>query len=674
MRNSCTISMKVFMRSKRYSLPYIVAVIACCAIMLSLHNTESSTVDFLTSSLTLGIWGFLYFAFAGYEFTSMLRRVNGEECISSMHGAQRELIASQLFTLCIPLSLWSAVVFGWQIVDYVQRGLTYAPYLLHCILAVTLYFFLPGFLGIMLGICLSRVFRPTAYALIIFVVLLCSSIGPDLFTGVTIAGVDVASLFDWFSITVPNSTWIADTVYGIPMEKCRWLLVLFWGLLMLSYMIWKYKPIGERVAAFLTCICLITSTLCGVRFALRDNDYILIKDKRMDGILTGEYNYRLNTPDTCEETTDADFVVEKYELYFSIKDSLSAVATMQVSPSDLDHYYFTLYHGYSVSSVVNEKGDDLDFTQNGDYLDITVSGTTETITIIYSGNGNKYYANRQGISLPGYFAYYPIAGYQSVWDESNSSFSVNTTFTEAEFYIEVDTTKTVYSNLTETSRNTFEGTTDTVSLYAGLLEQAEIDGVTYIYSPVSEQSIEIDEEEVSEAWEALCALTGETRTLSLAGKVIILQPLTIVSASGQNESAVILKDQILLRDYQPSAEGICRSYFESGLPVSSDTSLLRQVFLDELFSEGASATSEKPAYDDLQMLLKYDSADEILDEEEWEEYLYESEVLFYELMEYQMTYLGKETVMQEVYQYLMEDDHLVDQVDFLYDLGGDQDA
>lgn len=670
MRNSCAVSIKLFVRSMRYIVPYAAVLCISSVVMLLLHQSELTAVDFLTSSLMLGIVGFLYFSFTGYELTSTLSRVGGEECVSALPAAKRSLVFAQILTMMLPLLLWSALLFGGQVLDYTQRGLTYTPYLLHALLAVLLYGFAPGCLGLLLGACLAKTDRPTAYALMIFATLLCSSIGLTLFGGGTIGGISLASVFDWFSITVPNSTWLADTVYGVAMEKCRWILAAFWTLLLTGILLWSYRAQGNRAASVITCLCLIAAALCGVRFALRGGDSILIKDQRSDGILQGEYTYRL--AHESEETAEADFTVKRYELSFSIDDSLDAVATVQVSPTNLEEYRFTLYHGYTVSSVVDDSGEALSFVQDGDYLTIASVGPVESLTITYSGNGNKYYANSQGISLPGYFAYYPMAGYLTVWDDSSNSFSVNTDFDETEFYVQVSSSQRVFSNLPQTSENTFEGVTDTVSLYAGLMEQTEIDGVTYIYSPVSDQTIEIDKTSVAELWENLCALTGETRSLSLDGKVIIFQPLTIVSAAGQNEGAVILADQLLLCDFQPSAESICRSYFESGIPVSTETSLLRQVFLDALFSESDADTNEKPAYSDLQMLLKYNSADEIIDTEEWEAYLYESEVLFYELMDYQVTQLGKDVVMREVYQYLTETEHSVNQVDFLYSLGGEE--
>lgn len=218
--------------------------------------------------------------------------------------------------------------------------------------------------------------------------------------------------------------------------------------------------------------------------------------------------------------------------------------------------------------------------------------------------------------------------------------------------------------------------TDTVSLYAGLMTQADIDGVTYIYSPLNGLPAGIDVSDAAKKWDDLCALTGEVRELSLDGKIIIYQPLTTGASSAENESAVILGDQVLLCNYQPSPEGICLAYFESGLPIQPNTGLLRDLFLNSLFSESNADKVEKPPHEALQMLCKYDFAGEISDTDEWEEYLYESHVTFYQLMKYQLGHLGKDYVMKEIYKYLTNEDEnsSINQVDFLYYLGGDNDA
>ena len=76
--------------------------------------------------------------------------------------------------------------------------------------------------------------------------------------------------------------------------------------------------------------------------------------------------------------------------------------------------------------------------------------------ISYSGQTWKYFANEQGIALPGYFPYYPVAGHLSIWDQNSNSLKVNTRFNETSFSVRVNTALKVFSNLPEQAdRNNF---------------------------------------------------------------------------------------------------------------------------------------------------------------------------------------------------------------------------
>ncbi|MCD8010857.1 MAG: hypothetical protein LUF34_08780 [Lachnospiraceae bacterium] len=629
----------------------------------SLLGKEASAVDYLTSSLLLGVLGFLYFAFAGYELSSMLQRANGEESLASAK-ASGNLVLAEMITLLMLLFFWSALVFGFQVADYYLRNLSYPSYLSHALKAVFLYVFMPGVLGILLGIILREISRATAYCWMILITLLCSPVALLLYSGSTIAEFSLASVLDWFAITVPNSGWTADAVYGVGMETCRWVLAAFWTLLFLCILFGRFRRERGRIYSVASGLCLFLSLLCGVRFALRGDDCIVMKDSR-EAVIMDEDTWR--DSHGTGEVEEADFQVEKYDLSLTVNSTLEAEVTMKVSSTNLDSYCFTLYHGYEVSEILDEEGEALSFTRDGDFLDVQAPGNTECITIRYSGNGNKYYANSQGISLPGYFAWYPMAGHLLLWDEESSSYTIHADFPETDFLVQISCGKTVYSNLSRVGENTFEGTTDTVSLFAGLLTEMEVDGVLYVYSPVGGQTLNIDSMEVSERWEELCVLTGETRELSLEGKKLFLEPLTILStAVGSEETVVVLEDHVLLCNSQPTVEGIVEIYFENGIPTSAGSDILRETFLEVLFSEDLESVVEKPAYENFGILFEYESEFDIEDDEELDQWMEAAYVDYYNLMLYQIDCLGKEEVLRAVYSWLMEDGHEINQIDFLY--------
>ena len=78
----------------------------------------------------------------------------------------------------------------------------------------------------------------------------------------------------------------------------------------------------------------------------------------------------------------------------------------------------------------------------------------------------------------------------------------------------------------------------------------------------------------------------------------------------------------------------------------------------------------KPTWDELAILTRYSHHSEIDDEEEWFAYVDAESIAFHQLYVYQLSTLGRETVMSAVYEYLMSENHEVNQVEFLYNLGG----
>lgn len=674
MISSIRVSNRAFYRTLTLTIPYGLMLVATLASLIRLSQGALSPVDYLTDSLKLGVLGVLYFAFAGYELTSMLRKFGGQECLSTIPGAQRDLLFSHILTLLPLLAVWSALIFGGQVIGYFRQGLDYPPFLLHCLLAVVLYCLLPGLAGLLLGACLERAGRPAAYGAIVLAALLSSSVCDELLAGSALFGVSPMAVFDWFYLTVPNGNWVADASYGVAMEACRWCLAAFWCLVLTAVLLWRFRRCEGRAVPIAAVILLATAMLCAARFVLRGGDDLLIKDSRPDGILSSELQYRTEHP--AGEFGVADFSVEEYDLNITAKGALKVAAMLKLNRDDLREYRFTLYHGYEVLSVTDGRGQALQFTRDGDFLDISAPNGTKALTVIYGGRGWKYLANTQAITLPGYFAYYPMPGHLALWTDGGAQ--AVTGLPPARFRVEVDSPQTVFSNLPKTGRNVFEGTAEAVTLYAGLVDTAERDGTTYVFSPVSRTQIEgIDLERADRLWREWCEITGETRTLDLAGKTIFIQPDTIsASGKGDSESVVVFDDHILLANMNSTPETICGYYMMDCLPRDAESGLLRDVFTQDLVVGIGSWSGEKPDYGSLQILQEYPSIDalnEIGDEEQWfvatEQYTSASE-RFRELYAWQCGQLGRETVLREVYRYLKDGDPSEDQVIFLYNLGG----
>lgn len=180
--------------------------------LFSLYRSLSTPISFLLSSLNLGVLGIVYFAFASYEFTSQIRRIGGRESIAVVKGAERDLFFSEIIILTLPLIFWSMLIWGWQIAFYLSNGADYPRYVVHSLLSVLLYCTIPSIISIFLGACLASRGRPTAYGCIALASILFSSVSLQILSGASMGDFQFVSVLDWFSISVPNSNWVADGV------------------------------------------------------------------------------------------------------------------------------------------------------------------------------------------------------------------------------------------------------------------------------------------------------------------------------------------------------------------------------------------------------------------------------------------------------------------------------
>ena len=183
-----------------------------------------------------------------------------------------------------------------------------------------------------------------------------------------------------------------------------------------------------------------------------------------------------------------------------IDRQLNAKVSMAVSDPGLKEYPFTLYHRYQVKRVTDGSGNELPFRQEADYVTVQGNGAADRIVMEYAGYSADCYSNAQGMMLPGWFAYYPYAGYQALTTNRGVSMRTMTLENPVPFRVMVEMDKPVYSNLKQTGDNTFEGVTDGVTLVSGFFDVLEKDGYRVIYPYLDylneteklEQTIEIN--------------------------------------------------------------------------------------------------------------------------------------------------------------------------------------
>lgn len=672
--NSFRVSFRVFIRQLRLIVPYLAILAGTVFVILRLKIEHIiNPVQYLSYVLMTGVIGVLYFSFAAYELSSVLTRLEGQESVDVHPGASFKLLLSQLLTVSIFLLIWTLTICVLFLRFYFVADVAYTPFIPHALSSILLYCFLPGLVAILLGLFLARRSRPVAYTVIIVFALMSSYIPLEIFSSIQIGGFSLAAFLDWFFITVPNASansGVPDPIYGIAMESVRWALIAFW-LAFLFFLISRKQQFAKRTSRIVLLGALIVLiVLCGGRYLLRSGDYVLQRDERPHGILEGESTYRLGCKQ--EGRLDANFSIESYDLVFDIDRVLVGQATLQLAENNETSYPFTLHHGYEVSKVEDSNGEEVAYERNGDNLLVQPGKPLSSLTVYYKGFAGKYYSNRQAILLPAYVAYYPLPGRIPLWDYERSNILTDHRLPATEFNVEVKSPLEVYSNLASTEPNRLSGTAQGLTMYAGFVTSTEVNGLTYIHSPLAWQRLNLDLDAGEAYWQMLVDKTGAEREFSLDKNIIFYQPIVLGIRNSAHEKFVALDDHMLILDFHPKAEAIAHSEFIGLIPLQGENFPLFDAFSRSLEFSGGAELSEKPPPQAFALLKQYSPVERPVDQAEAHEYI-QQEILFDEFFRYQMVELGEKTVLSQVYSYLMTEDHTVHYVDFLYNLEADYD-
>jgi hypothetical protein len=197
----------------------------------------------------------------------------------------------------------------------------------------------------------------------------------------------------------------------------------------------------------------------------------LLMDMRVDSFPYADPFYYMERALDDGISREAAFSIEEYDMSLTISNELHAEVTVSLNTDQLDQYDFTLYHGYILTSVSTENGQ-IPFIREGDTISIRDIKGVKKFTFQYHGKSPKYYANKQGITLPGYFAYYPKAGRLPIWDKDRYGYVINVPQEVSEYTVVVKSSLPIFTNLEDTG-NVFHGRSNGLSIFAGMYEEVD---------------------------------------------------------------------------------------------------------------------------------------------------------------------------------------------------------
>lgn len=395
-----------------------------------------------------------------------------------------------------------------------------------------------------------------------------------------------------FHIFYQNAEWSPDVQYGLQTETSRLELEIGWILLVASIGAFRMKKrcsIFKRnrfrvVIGFIGTLFFALSLRPASVYRLTQNfdgafaDRLYYKEslaneKRelqdSEDEIAKKINQQIET--SLDEQKSRTWQVKAYELTVNLGRMLDVEAVLTLDAEADTKFCFTLYHGYQVKSVTSLTKDvSVSFTQGKDLLVVQTDRPTNQLKILisYSGYANRFYANSQAAMLPGWFAWYPMAGDQAIFetyqDWGNGGGAGYNPYARTDHsYICLQTNQEVATNLKKVSstgkRTRYEGMANAITIVSGNL---------YLTDK------EILEEKSTRVVDLLSAKLEKDTTLA--------QYTSDITA--QMEKAITIAEQYTGEDYSDwrdkkillASEDLCRNDFNNEIAVFDDSILIAE--------------------------------------------------------------------------------------------------
>lgn len=466
-----------------YIIYLLLALVVTAYGFIFMLDGRSSTffLDGVQLILLASLLHFVFYSLVSYEFCRSDCAVGFDECACAMEAGKSRLLAGKLLvliSLTLPILVLNIITIAVGTV-IANAGMAFFQVLLHILLNLLI---LPA-VGVLFGAVLAYgAKRGIAYIIIAVVTLLSTPLAGDWCVTIYKAtGFSASVLTRLFPFMTPSTMLISsDLAYGYSLRPYRIFAYAVWILVLCAVLFFYIsKERGKKKRLFSAVVCLVAG-MCLLPFVFRSNSDIIYDDMNSEGVGRETVYYDRNNitpPDACPE-----FKITSYDMELKLSNVLHAEVKVSVSPSNLDIYGFTLYHGYKVKEVKDESGRELKFKQTGDWIEVESAGETSSLTFTYSGYSNTHYSNGQGASLPGTFAYYPRAGYVTCYGDTG--YETLTLDEPTQFDVKIKNRKKFFTNLNRTGKNTFSGKTTGLTIVGGFYKEDKIGDTNLVYTYV----------------------------------------------------------------------------------------------------------------------------------------------------------------------------------------------
>lgn len=280
-----------------------------------------------------------------------------------------------------------------------------------------------------------------------------------------------------FAVFYQNSNWAVDYLYGLQNELYKICADIFWILLSLGIVkrknIYKSKP---RLLISSLAVVLLFSSIYIPQSLGRTNEKW--NQGRSDinyyGVFQSVFYNIKNTGCDYKIEKEISYYIDKYDLDVNINHKLNVDANMKlISKQPQKEFDFTLYRNYKIRSL--NSNDLKSYAQNGDFIHIEFNKPIKNtnIEIKYSGYHPNLYSNNQAVVLPGYFAWYPMAGEKQLYcmfeKSSNTRYGYNPYIRNRKciYNVSIKSNYSILCNLVNKNKNIFSGKSDSLTIIGG---------------------------------------------------------------------------------------------------------------------------------------------------------------------------------------------------------------
>lgn len=452
--------------------------------------SQIQALSFSEYNLRFAAIVFIMFLFTSHYYFSQARKNEFLECASVTATGKNGFIMNQ-FSVMLTLALITCgITFLMSIIFSFKDPYADGAYFLHCAKISILYFFLANIIAILIGLLCSTI-KKTAVAYLILII--CSFVFSPMTSRLTgeIYNKSDESIYPlWRIFEIFPKTFLYETAAsGVNANIKSLSIIVFWiSLFAIIAMFTVFSFRIKRAKQIAATICLIVFVLSGAGTLMPYSSISL----DINSLGSDAEHYVFQDPENfiIQKNEEPNFEITGYDMNFKIKNLLSGDVTVKVDNPNLTEYHFTLYYGYKLKSVTNSNGKKLKYDRDGDYITVHTDAPTESFNFKYKGFSQVFYSNSQSSNLLGGFAYYPINGFRYVYSVADQGSIRTKLSTSVPMSVKVDCGKKMFSNLESTGKNTFEGTSDSLTLLSGFYKEINTDGIRMIY-PYYEAPLDI---------------------------------------------------------------------------------------------------------------------------------------------------------------------------------------